>query len=118
MSQVQITFRHVPPSEVLRDLAEEKFAKLRRQLGAPASCHVVIDRPALAPTKSACAHVHVQVRGAGIQLDTEASDTDLGIALRGAFERALAQVKRTNESPRASRSRRRERAVRARPMAL
>jgi ribosome-associated translation inhibitor RaiA len=92
MSQFQITFRGMNPSDSLRAMAEERFLKMVRQCGRTSRCHVVLERPNANPrnvTFSARVQLH-----AGLELHAaaESQHTSARAAVREAFERARAQV--------------------------
>jgi hypothetical protein len=94
MSQFQMTFRGMVPSERLRALAESRFLKVTRQCGDMARCHVVIERPAEAAHNGSGFSARVQLHAGshGVHAAAESEHADASVAVREAFERARAQV--------------------------
>lgn len=93
-SRVQITFRHVLPSDAVREIVGTKFAKLCSQLPAKARCHVVVDRPTSGSAHNFLVCARVDIYGAGLQICTHGQSADTCRAVRDAFERASAQSQR------------------------
>ena len=95
LQSLQVTFRHIPPSDALRELAEQKFLKLKHQFADAVSCHVVIDCPGQNHhNKGNNFHVQVELnvgRTHG-RVAAEADHEDAYAATREAFERAKKQV--------------------------
>ena len=93
-SELQITFRGMAPSEMLRDVAHQKFEKTVRQLEPSARCRVVLDRPIGSQRKGAPVRAHVELRGPvqGVRISVLASHVDAASAVREAFQRIQRQV--------------------------
>jgi ribosome-associated translation inhibitor RaiA len=93
MTQLQVTFRGMQPSEAVRTLAEEKFQKLAKQLGNASTCHLVLARPVAGQHKGAAVSALVQLRASrGLLATAEARNTDPFAAVREAFAHATSQV--------------------------
>lgn len=95
LQSLQVTFRHMPPSTPLRELAEQKFMKFKNQFADAVSCHVVIDCPAQNHHNKGN-HFHVQVElnvgRTHTRIAAEADHEDAYAAVRDAFERAKKQA--------------------------
>jgi hypothetical protein len=94
MSQLQITFRGMLPSENLCALAAARFLKVRLQCADASRCHVVIEQPSAdgPDTRRFSARVHLLGNVQGVQAAAESRHVNANIAVREAFERASAQV--------------------------
>lgn len=95
MSELQVTFRHMESSEPLRQLAEEKLAKLRSHFPDAMDCHVVIDSPAQGHHRKGnefVTHVEVTVGRQHTRISAEASHEDAYAGMRQAFENLTRQI--------------------------
>lgn len=94
MSQLQITFRGMAPSENLRALAEARFLKVRQQCAAASRCFLVIERPPMGAREATrfSARVHLDLGDTSFVAAAECRHENANIAVREAFERASAQV--------------------------
>jgi ribosome-associated translation inhibitor RaiA len=93
-TRVQITFRHVLPSDSARKVVAQKFSKLCTRLPPGARCHVVLDRLTARTLRDEQVSARIDISGAGFHLCTVASAGDTCSAIRDAFERAFAQSER------------------------
>jgi hypothetical protein len=87
-SQLQITFRGMPPNETLRDIVRQKFEASALRLAGHASCRVMLDRAFLGYHAGALVSVHLELRTAhGTRIYVHTMHEEPVIALREAFER-------------------------------
>jgi putative sigma-54 modulation protein len=86
---VQLTFRHLDPSDALADRARERAGKLEKFLHKAARAHVVF-------TKEASNGVHISLSGS-VHFEAEAHDDDFYIALDQAFDKAETQLRKEHE---------------------
>ena len=93
--QLQITFRHMEASDPLRQLAEEKLAKLRAQFPDAVDCHVVIDCPSQSHHRKGndfVTHVEVTIGRQHVRVAAEAAHEDAYAGMRQAFENLRRQI--------------------------
>jgi hypothetical protein len=87
-SQLQITFRGMPPNETLRDIVRQKFEATALRLAGHASCRVLLDRACVGYPAGPLVSVHLELRTAhGTRIYVHTMDEKPVIALREAFER-------------------------------
>lgn len=101
---LQITFRHMPASDSLRELASEKLAKLKAHYPDVLDCHVVIDRPLMAHHRKGhpcVTHVEATLGRQHVRLTAEASHDDAYAGLRQAFDNLRRQIETRVEQRRA-----------------
>ena len=94
-NSLQVTFRHMPTSEPLQQLATEKLAKLKHHYPDALDCHVVVDCPGYPHhRKGQEAHVHVDltVGRTHMRIMAEARHEDAYAAMRQAFDNIERQV--------------------------
>lgn len=90
--QVQITFRHMEPSNALTKLANQKFAKLVSKLPETVTCHVVVEHQAASHTKGGVCLVRVDVHSVQLQVSAQGVHVDAQTAIREAFDHVRARL--------------------------
>ena len=102
---IQITFRHMPPSEAVRARVLELLDRLERFNGRMTSCQVVVEAPAGHQRHGAPFEVKVDLQVPGHDLhvcsdqEAAADHADVYIALRDVFDilkRKLQQLRPIN----------------------
>jgi ribosome-associated translation inhibitor RaiA len=92
MSQFQMTFRGLVPSDALREVAEEKFQRTVRKFGALSTCHIIVAREATRKPFGSPYAVRVLLHAGHVYATAEASDDNPCAAVRTAFARAQGQA--------------------------
>lgn len=104
---VQVTFRHMAPSEAVRERVLDLVQRLKRFNGRITRCHVVVDAPAKHQRHGApfSVKVDVQIPGETLHVHSEElageAHADVYVALSDAFDSLKRMLQRTNESARA-----------------
>jgi len=89
--QVAVTFRHMDPSDNLRDYVSDKITKVKRYLEDPIECHVVL---------SVEKHRHaaeVTIVADGFKINGQETTTDMYSAIDMAVDKIEKQIKRHRE---------------------
>ena len=91
---LQITFRHMDSTDSLRDVAEEKFDRLRAHYEGPVRCHVVIDGPTGASRKGAefTVHADLTLGREDTRIDAATHHAQAACAVREVFARIERQL--------------------------
>jgi ribosomal subunit interface protein len=94
MSELQITFRHMPASDALRQLASEKYEKLKSHYSDALDCHVVVDFVSAQHRKGndTTTHVELTIGRQHTRLYAEATHEDAYAGMRQAFESLKRQI--------------------------
>jgi ribosomal subunit interface protein len=93
--RLQITFRHMSASDSLRELAEEKLAKLQVRYPDILDCHVVVEvSPASRHRKGALCTTHVEVTlgRQHVRIAAVSSHAEAAAGMRDAFENIRRQI--------------------------
>ncbi|NNM61628.1 MAG: ribosome-associated translation inhibitor RaiA [Steroidobacteraceae bacterium] len=91
---LNITFRHMPPSDAVEERAREMFARLERVHPEILGCHVTIDTPEGHQTKGApfVIKIEIEMPGRAVHVDGSRSrhpqDANAYNALHHAFDTA------------------------------
>lgn len=97
---LQVTFRHMPASDPLREAVEQKFLKLKQKF-PDATGHVVLDCPEGNHHNKGQhqfrAQVEVNVAQRHVHVVSESSNEDAYVAAREAFEKARKQLESRTE---------------------
>lgn len=93
-TRIQITFRGMPPSDNVREVVGQRLDKLSVHGMGGARCHVVVERQPAAATKSVGFGARLALHGMGFPMASDAADGDALGAVRAAFDRVEAQVRR------------------------
>ena len=88
--QVTVTFRHVQPTEALRQYAEEKIGRVSRYLRRPMEAHVILS----VLKKSHRAEINLLANGTSLFSEEETEDLYSAIDL--ALDKMERQVKKLN----------------------
>lgn len=103
---VQVTFRHMEPSEAVRERVLDLVQRLERFSGRITRCLVVVDAPAKHQRHGApfAVKVDVQIPGETLHVHSEKlaaeAHADVYVALSDAFDSLKRKLRRTNESGR------------------
>lgn len=89
--KIQVTFRHIEPSEKLKEYANEKVGKLKKYFQEPASAHVVysVDRNQQQTEINISAH--------GMHIFAKDISGDMYQSLEGALKKVEGQVRKYHE---------------------
>jgi ribosome-associated translation inhibitor RaiA len=92
---LQVTFRHMPPSDPLREAVEQKFLKLKQKY-PDATGHVVLDMPEgnhhHKGEHQFRAQLEVKVAQHHLLVSAECCHEDAYVAARDCFEKAKKQL--------------------------
>lgn len=94
-NSLQVTFRHMPTSDALQQLADEKLAKLKQHYPDALDCHVVVDCPGYPHHRKgqqAVVHVELTIGRTHTRVGAEARHEDAYAAMRQAFENLDRQI--------------------------
>ncbi len=97
---VELAFKHVEPSEEIRELVREKASHLERFFDGITSCHVYIRAPHKSQRKGNLYEVTIEVRVPGQELVVHHNQNDvaehehLRVAVRDAFAAMAIELKR------------------------
>jgi ribosome-associated translation inhibitor RaiA/cold shock CspA family protein len=97
---IEIVFRHVEPSDEIKDLVHEKAAQLETFYDGITSCHVYIRAPHQSQRKGNLYEVTIEVRVPGQELVVRHDQNDvaehehLRVAVRDAFAAMATELKR------------------------
>lgn len=95
---VEISYRHMKPSETLEALIREKAAKLERFYHRITSCRVVVEAPSKPhrPGNQCRVRIDITVPGGEIVVNRDSADQiefkEIPVALRDAFDAARRQL--------------------------
>jgi ribosome-associated translation inhibitor RaiA len=106
-ARIQVTFRGMPPSDYVREVVGQRLRRLSTHGMDGARCHVVVERRGAGPTKTAGFDARLALHGVGNLVASDAADGDALVAVRTAFDRVEAQVRRVLASRRPHVGRRR-----------
>lgn len=97
--KIQVTFRHIEPSEKLKTYAEEKIGRLKKYFGEPATAHVVyaVDRKQQQTEINISAH--------GMHIFAKDVAPDMYQSFEGAVKKVEGQVRKYHEKLVAHRAR-------------
>jgi len=84
-----VTFRHMKPSEPIREYAEEKVDKLSKLIDNGGEAHVVLS----VEKHLHCAHIELMTHGS-LRLRGEEKSEDMYASIETAIEKIIKQVKR------------------------
>jgi putative sigma-54 modulation protein len=84
-----VTFRHMKPSEPIREFAEEKVDKLSKLIDNGGEAHVTLS----VEKHLHCAHVELMTHGS-LRLRGEEKSEDMYASIENAIEKIIKQVKR------------------------
>jgi len=96
---LEIAFKHVDPSDEIKELVEEKAAELERFYDGITSCHVYIRAPHRSQRSGNLCEVTVEVRVPGKELVVRSDQGDasgnehLSVAVRNAFSTMAQRLK-------------------------
>lgn len=99
-ARIQITFRGMPPSDYLREVIGQRLDKLSSRGMGSARCHVVVERRPPGLTKNVGFAARLALHGIGCPMASDAADGDALTAVRTAFDRVEAQVRRLRNAAR------------------
>jgi len=106
--QISVTFRHVDPSDALRDYAVKKLSKMDKYIDTPLEANVVLG------IEKFRHQADITVIGDGLKIKGREETGDMYSAIDLAMEKIEKQLKRFRERPRALKSSRNLRALAAR----
>ncbi len=98
-ADLDIHFHGIEKSEALEAKVREKFVKLKKHFDRMSSCRVVLEAPQRNAAKAKVFHVKIEISVPGqkpiiVNQEREggSAQTDLGLAIRDAFDSALRLV--------------------------
>jgi len=91
---LQITYRHMTSTDSLREVAEEKFARLTSHFAGPVRCHLVIDCRTGHARKGEqfTAHADLTIGREDTRIDATVSHAQAACAVREVFARLERQL--------------------------
>jgi putative sigma-54 modulation protein len=96
--QVSVTFRHVEPSEALKEYAAKRVGKVKKYLDGPVEAHVVLG------IEKFRHQADITISGNSLKIKGKEETADMYSAIDMAMEKIEKQVKRMREKPRSNKS--------------
>ncbi|MFP3868340.1 MAG: ribosome hibernation-promoting factor, HPF/YfiA family [Desulfobacteraceae bacterium] len=96
--QISVTFRHVDPSEALKNYAIKKVGKLKKFLDGPVEAHVVLG------TEKFRHQADITLTCNSLNIKAKEETADMYSAIDMAMEKIEKQVKRLRDKPRHNKS--------------
>jgi putative sigma-54 modulation protein len=91
--KVSITFRHLEPTDALKEYVNEKVGRIQRYLPGPADASVVLS------TERHLQDCDVTISGAGKTFNSSESSDDMYASVDRAVDRIEKQVRRAKRTP-------------------
>jgi putative sigma-54 modulation protein len=86
--QVSVTFRHMEPTQALKDFAAEKVGRIRKYIHSPTDAHVVLS------TERYMHKADITIKAHGMMMRGEEKSDDMYSSIDGAVDKIERQVKR------------------------
>ncbi|MBW1916737.1 MAG: ribosome-associated translation inhibitor RaiA [Deltaproteobacteria bacterium] len=96
--QISVTFRHVDPSEALKNYAIKKVGKLKKYLDGPVEAHVVLG------TEKFRHQADITITSNSLKIKGKEETADMYSAIDMAMEKIEKQVRRLRDKPRHNKS--------------
>ncbi|MDD3581261.1 MAG: ribosome-associated translation inhibitor RaiA [Desulfobacca sp.] len=96
--QISVTFRHVDPSEALKNYAMKRVSKLKRYLDGPVEAHVVLG------TEKFRHQADITITSNSLKIKGKEETADMYSAIDMAMEKIEKQVRRLLDKPRHNKS--------------